>query len=203
MVRTPGEIFSFMQSNKIGEKLSLFWIAWAFVAEKAENYKMTDQIFQKGIRRQAEPKDLIQKRYHQFQRRLARHYINLAENGELPDDSINNNNETEKPTRKALGTISKKQSTTNGSRVPIYDENNPQPQISFQSRSLSRSSRPLATGSGSISVPVNNGVQPFQIFSDCDTRSAQDEIVLPKVNNSWKSLGTQENRRKENDGTYT
>ena len=49
MVRTPGEIFSFMQSNKIGEKVSLFWIAWAFITEKAENFTLTDQIFQKGL----------------------------------------------------------------------------------------------------------------------------------------------------------
>ena len=40
MVRTPGEIFSFMQSNKIGETVALFWVAWAFVAEKAENFKV-------------------------------------------------------------------------------------------------------------------------------------------------------------------
>lgn len=96
MVRTPGEIFAFMSSNKIGDKVALFWIAWAFVAEKANNFKLTDQIFQKGIRRFpnmmtmnlllitsifflrrfAEPKELLQKRYHQFQRRLARHYLN-------------------------------------------------------------------------------------------------------------------------------
>ena len=50
-MRTPGEIFSFMLANKIGEKVSLFWIAWAFVAEKAGNFKLTDQIFQKGVRR--------------------------------------------------------------------------------------------------------------------------------------------------------
>jgi hypothetical protein len=40
-----------MSTNKIGEKVALFWIAWAFVAEKANNFKLTDQIFQKGIRR--------------------------------------------------------------------------------------------------------------------------------------------------------
>ena len=68
MVRAPGDIFSYMQSNKIGEKVSLFWIAWAFVAERANNFKLTDQIFSKGIKRQAEPKDLLQKRYQQFQR---------------------------------------------------------------------------------------------------------------------------------------
>ncbi|KAJ1390469.1 Mad3/BUB1 homology region 1-domain-containing protein, partial [Ochromonadaceae sp. CCMP2298] len=47
MVRTPGEIFTFMGANKIGERVSLFWIAWAFVAEKAGGWKLTDQIFQK------------------------------------------------------------------------------------------------------------------------------------------------------------
>ncbi len=40
-----------MNSNKIGEKCALFWIAWAFVTEKIENFKMTDQIFQKGIKK--------------------------------------------------------------------------------------------------------------------------------------------------------
>jgi hypothetical protein len=39
-----------MQANKIGTKLSLFWIAWAFVVEKLGNYAMTDKVFQKGIR---------------------------------------------------------------------------------------------------------------------------------------------------------
>jgi len=51
-----------MQSNGIGEKAALFWIAWAFVAEKAGNMKMADQIFQKGTRRLAEPKDMLAKR---------------------------------------------------------------------------------------------------------------------------------------------
>jgi hypothetical protein len=60
MVRTPNEVFSFMNSNKIGDKLALYWIAWAFVAEKAENFKLTDDIFQKGIRHLAEPKDTLQ-----------------------------------------------------------------------------------------------------------------------------------------------
>jgi hypothetical protein len=50
LLQTPGEVFSFMQANKIGTKLSLFWIAWAFVVEKLGNFAMTDKIFQKGIR---------------------------------------------------------------------------------------------------------------------------------------------------------
>lgn len=39
-----------MQVNKIGVKLSLFWIAWAFVVEKLGNFSMTDKIFQKGLK---------------------------------------------------------------------------------------------------------------------------------------------------------
>jgi hypothetical protein len=51
MVATPGEVFAFMQSNKIGERVALFWVAWAFVAEKHENFALTDKIFQKGIQK--------------------------------------------------------------------------------------------------------------------------------------------------------
>jgi len=85
MLQTPGEVFTFMQVNKIGIKVSLYWIAWAFVVEKLGNFAMTDKIFQKGLRMQAEPKDLLQKRYQQFQRRLARHYLNLSEAGDSAD----------------------------------------------------------------------------------------------------------------------
>jgi hypothetical protein len=50
-VRNPGEIFQFMHSNKIGDKSAIFWISWAFTAEKAQNFTLTDQIFQKGIKK--------------------------------------------------------------------------------------------------------------------------------------------------------
>lgn len=35
------EIFKFMHKNKVGLKVALFWVAWAFVAEKAcGNYSL-------------------------------------------------------------------------------------------------------------------------------------------------------------------
>ena len=40
-----GEVFSFMHTNKIGQKLSVFYIAWAFITERLGNLTMTDQIF--------------------------------------------------------------------------------------------------------------------------------------------------------------
>ena len=39
-----------MQVNKIGTKVAIYWIAWAFVTEKLANHAMTDKIFQKGLR---------------------------------------------------------------------------------------------------------------------------------------------------------
>ena len=123
-----------MQSNKIGETAALFWVAWAFVAEKAQNYKLTDQIFQKGIRKLAEPKDMLQKRYQQFQRRLARIYLNNAD--ALPSEQpVAENN------RKALSSLSRQQvqsghrGGSNGS-APAFLQPNKKPQISATSRSV-------------------------------------------------------------------
>lgn len=82
LLPTPGEVFSYMLNRRIGGKVALFWIAWAFVTEKLGDHTMTDRVYQKGIRSGAEPKELLQSRYRQFQRRLARHYLNQQQEGE-------------------------------------------------------------------------------------------------------------------------
>lgn len=82
LVSDPNDVFSFMQSNSVGVKLSLFWIAWAFVAEKSQNYQLADRIFQNGQCENAEPKSLLAQRYQQFQRRITRKYLTAMENGE-------------------------------------------------------------------------------------------------------------------------
>jgi hypothetical protein len=37
----PGDIFKFLHKNKIGAKVALFWVAWAFVAEKVRVHTLT------------------------------------------------------------------------------------------------------------------------------------------------------------------
>lgn len=71
----PLEICSFMQVNEIGIKVALFWIAWAFYLEKGGNFKGADKVYLNGIRNLAQPKDILTKRYHQFQRRMTRHFL--------------------------------------------------------------------------------------------------------------------------------
>lgn len=89
MVSDPNDVFSFMQSNSVGTKLALYWIAWAFVAEKAQNYQFADRIFQNGQNMNAEPKSLLSQRYQQFQRRITRKYLTAMENGETFDPPPN------------------------------------------------------------------------------------------------------------------
>jgi hypothetical protein len=184
-VRTPGEIFSYMQSNKIGTKLSIFWIAWAFVAEKLENFKLTDQIFQKGILKQAEPKDVLQKRYQQFQRRLARHYLNLAEKAQNapPEDE-------DKPQRGALSSLS-------GSRVKRMDRVSAT--ISQQSHGL-YNQQGISANERIEMTNMNSNIPQtsvFTVFSDENVNAAGPSMV-DNENSEWKQLPKESISKKEN-----
>jgi mitotic checkpoint serine/threonine-protein kinase BUB1 beta len=180
LVQTPGEVFSFMQANKIGIRVALFWIAWAFVAEKLKNFGLTDKIFQKGIKMQAEPKDVMAKRYQQFQRRLARHYINMAEEeGQSPltsdsgrsDERRQRSDPSTSSSRKALSQVggSKEQHTTSRSNSQRSSKDN------------------------------------FTVFQEnAETLVGGKKNVLQvgeaAENVSWKSLGDVKQRTKENVG---
>eukprot|EP00981_Chlorochromonas_danica_P014264 scaffold7649_cov165-Ochromonas_danica.AAC.4 len=194
LVRDQAEIFSFLYTNKIGERLALFWIAWAYVAEKVRpigahraqvyltllslrfaqdgNSKAADQIFQKGLKRLAEPKETIQKRYHQFQRRMARQFLN----GSM--SATTNSEEVEPPKKRpvALRDTSSSQSTdqrqTTNNSVP------------------SRSKAPTQSSSQTQSSLAST---TFQIFDD-------NAAPASAVEGEWKCLGTEKERKKENNG---
>lgn len=76
---SPGDIFKFMHKNKIGAKVALFWAAWAFVSEKGGQDNFADKLFVKGIAELAMPIELLHLRQKQFQRRLARKFLNAQE----------------------------------------------------------------------------------------------------------------------------
>ncbi len=50
-MKDAGDIFKFMYTNKIGEDLALFYMAWAYVTERAGNFSFTENIYTKGINR--------------------------------------------------------------------------------------------------------------------------------------------------------
>jgi hypothetical protein len=137
------DIFTYMYTNKIGVRHALFWIAWAFVAEKVGNMKFADQIYLKGQKYLAEPKDLLSKRYHQFQRRMTRKFLNNEDIDTLP--SVPEKRSDRPPQRKGLSVISdkpvnipshdskKEKAVTSNGNFQIFtdnggaNENNPKP----------------------------------------------------------------------------
>eukprot|EP01034_Spumella_vulgaris_P025879 gene25879-32385_t len=172
---------------KRGERVALFWIAWAFITEKAENFRMTDQIFQKAIRRMAEPKDLLNKRYQQFQRRLARHFLNKPESDLSTSDGTQGE---QKPAaaRQVLGKLSVAQSTGSVSRS------------SSQLTSANNNhQRAPVIGAVSKSTVSSKGAAPnFSIYSEPQSANPVSDLLVE--NSSWNTLGSEKERRKENEG---
>jgi len=68
----------------VGTKVSLFWNAWAWTAEKAGDFAFAEKIFMKAMKKEAKPIDDIKKRHRMFQRRMSRHFLN--NNDDARDD---------------------------------------------------------------------------------------------------------------------
>jgi hypothetical protein len=75
----PSEVFKLMGKIKVGTKVALFWVAWAWVAEKAQDFQFTEKIFQKALSVGAEPRKFLEERQHQFLRRMSRHWLNASQ----------------------------------------------------------------------------------------------------------------------------
>jgi len=84
LLEEPLPLFRFLCSNRIGERVSLFYIAWALVAEHAKNYGLADKVFTRGKNFSAKPKKVLANRQKQFQRRMARHWMKQSSQDEQP-----------------------------------------------------------------------------------------------------------------------
>lgn len=66
------ELFRYLYQQRIGTGTATFYMAWAWKAEKEQDYDLTDQILTKGIAKHAKPKHSLVQRLQQFQRRMKR-----------------------------------------------------------------------------------------------------------------------------------
>ena len=66
----------------VGTLTALFWVAWAWVAEKQSDFQFTEKIFQKALSVGAEPKKFLEERQKQFLRRMSRHWLNASQANE-------------------------------------------------------------------------------------------------------------------------
>lgn len=88
----PNDQFKLYHKCKIGEKVAIFWLAWAWVAEKKKDYPFAEKIFRKAIQKEAKPKNKVEERYKQFQRRMSRYWLNNAaqQQQQLDQEMIDN-----------------------------------------------------------------------------------------------------------------
>ncbi|ETV95228.1 BUB protein kinase [Aphanomyces invadans] len=78
-VEKPLEVFMFLHKHKIGDKLSLFYIAWAFLCEKSGKIKDAETIFNRGFQKNAEPRETLKKKYDEFNCRVIKAWTKSSE----------------------------------------------------------------------------------------------------------------------------
>ena len=176
----PGQIFKFLHQQKVGQKSALFWTAWAFVAEKANDFPFAEQVYKKGLSKNAQPPGLLKSRHQQFQRRMSRHWLNSSQaNDHLGDE------EEESIQRGALGGISREGARRNHRSNARYrmHEQNPR----------------------SFVPPSNNNVGAgrggaFPIYVEQAGENAENGYNLDQTNAGTKKrvLETDAERKKEN-----
>ncbi|EEY69165.1 uncharacterized protein PITG_05364 [Phytophthora infestans T30-4] len=174
LVSNPKDIFKYLYQNKIGERVSLFYIGWAYVLETIANYPQAHKIYLKAGQKSAEPQDLLERKYKEFQRRMSRQWLRMTEEtGASEIDEVTH--------RRALESLS---------AYGTLELNDAQRQQLHQHRASARTQRiQKANAHKPVFViyedPVGHSVDPFD------------------GNGGWKKLGTMQQQDKENEMTPT
>lgn len=172
LVSNPKDIFKYLYQNKIGERVSLFYIGWAYVLETIANYPQAHKIYLKAGQKSAEPQDLLERKYKEFQRRMSRQWLRMTEEtGASEIDEVTH--------RRALESLS---------AYGTLELNDAQRQQLHQHRASARTQRiQKANAHKPVFViyedPVGHSVDPFD------------------GNGGWKKLGTMQQQDKENEMT--
>jgi len=116
----PADVYKFLHQNKVGSETALFWVAWAWVMEKKEDFKFCEKIFLKGLAKKAKPFQMLEKRHKQFQRRMCRHMLNRSENR---NEEIDENDNLDLATRKSLQPLSRQGAAHNQRSMSFNQEN--------------------------------------------------------------------------------
>mmetsp|Transcript_20600 Transcript_20600/g.23120 ORF Transcript_20600/g.23120 Transcript_20600/m.23120 type:complete len:1260 (-) Transcript_20600:14-3793(-) len=103
--KEPGAIFKYLHQQKVGSHTALFWIAWAFVAEKDNDFPFAEHIFKKGISKKAAPLQILKVRHQQFRRRMSRHWLNSSKVSDQLNDEYEDGEQNSR-SRSTLGGIS-------------------------------------------------------------------------------------------------
>ena len=184
----PGDVFKYLHQHKIGSRVALFWVAWAWVAESKGEFAFAEKVFTKGINKGAHPASTLQQRHKQFQRRMNRRLINESQQAALHDDDEEDGGQRNN-NRAALGGISH-------SRIARNDRsqrtNHPSNRGAFTSTftASSRRSHP----------PSDNGQKnSFRIYhDDNEENDGAYDLDQSRIVAEGRELERDRDRRKEN-----
>ena len=130
----PMEIFKYFYDEKVGLNCAVYWVAWAWTAEKREEFKTAEKIFQRALSTDkgyhVKPLNFVEIRYKQFQRRMSRYWLETAKSNH---DAVEDEDQ-----RPALNQVRHHSSRSHNRRG--RDEN-------YNHRSSSRSSTQRTTSS--------------------------------------------------------
>lgn len=198
----PSEVFKLMSKSKVGTKVSLFWVAWAWVAEKAQDFPFTEKIFQKALSVGAEPRQFLEERQRQFLRRMSRHWLDasqMQEDGLVGDGEDNAVDCAGK--RGVLNSLSSEGVARNdrGSGLNRHAQLPPQPNGSSSSSSSSRptsarsSNNQLGGKSNSKSMAGFNIFQDGNAIGDTDVLNDENNLTVGQTRLTKESERTKEN----------
>jgi len=85
---TPNDTFKYLHKHGIGGTRAVFWMAWAWTAEKRKDFPFAEKIFWKAKQKKAKPLKLVEDRFKQFQRRMSRHWLNNSKAQEEGGDDM-------------------------------------------------------------------------------------------------------------------
>ena len=85
--------FEHMYNMKIGVKLAMLWMSWAWVTEKNGDYHLTEIIFRKAMEKEARPMNVIEERFDQFKIRMQRSEKTSLQRVEVMDTRRKNEGE--------------------------------------------------------------------------------------------------------------
>lgn len=90
IMNDPLEIYSFMNTDGIGQYQAEYYIAWADEYEKYGDEKKANRIYSDGLTKCAVPVDLLEKRYVEFQLRLAKGSGSIECDSQEPEEADRN-----------------------------------------------------------------------------------------------------------------
>ena len=155
----PTEMFTLMRQHQIGQRLALFYEAYAVVLETKRQYALADRCYALGLERSAQPVDRLQRRHAEFKARMMRRLERQQR-------------EERKNARKA--------SPEQERRPPIGGASETSARASGSVR-VSASTPSSRTGAPGGDRHIDAPPAPFQVYTDEDAGGEQLTVAAPSA----------------------